>query len=117
MVLPPQYEKQNEAREREIPLAFNDIWDRGMYLLKVVPPPQRRKGWVGPVARNGYEILDIGSGHLIATFQANGTYELRDEVRRREFDLLTARVDKEGKEAHDRWLEEYAKLKAEEPLR
>ncbi len=117
MVLPPQYEKQNEAREREIPLAFGDIWDRTMYLLKVVAPPQRMKGWAGPIARNGYEILDTKGGHLIATLLANGTYELKDEVRRREFDLLTARVDRAGKAAHDKWLEEYARLKAEEPLR
>jgi hypothetical protein len=117
MVLPPQYEAQNEAREREIPLAFNDIWDRAMYMLKVVPPPQRQGGWAGPIARDGFEVLDTKSGHLIAIFLANGTYELRDEVRRREFDLLTVRVDRAGKIAHDKWLEEYAKLKAEEPLR
>jgi hypothetical protein len=117
MVLPPQYEAQNEAREREIPLAFADIWDRSMYMLKVVQPPQRARGWAGPVARVSYEILDTKGAHLVATLQANGTYDLKDEVRRREFDLLTARVDKVGKEAHDRWLEEYAKLKADEPIR
>jgi hypothetical protein len=115
MVLPPQYEAQNEAREREIPLAFNDIWDRSFYMIKVVPAPKRAEGWCGPIARNGYEILETKSGKLVATLLANGTYELKDEVRRREFDLLTTRADKAGKEAHDRWLEEYAKLKAQEP--
>jgi hypothetical protein len=117
MVLPPQYEAQNEAREREIPLAFNDIWDRSRYMLNVVPPPKRPQGWCGPIPRDGYEILENKGGKLVATLLANGTYELMDEVRRKEFDLLTARVDVAGKRAHDRWLEEYAKLKAEEPSR
>ena len=117
MVLPPQYEAQNAAREREIPLAFHDIWDRTMYMIASVPPPQRKKGWAGPIARNNFEVRDTKSGQVVAIFLSNGNYELHDEVRRREFDLLIGRVDRAGKTAHDQWLEEYAKLKAEEPLR
>jgi hypothetical protein len=119
MVLPPQYEEMRRARVQAVPAAFKEVLSEAGVLddhaLKVLDPPERPQGWVGPVQRPSFEIRKKGSkGALVARIQADGGTELLEEGFGPLLDGIMALANRAGQKAHDDWLEEYARLKAEQ---
>jgi hypothetical protein len=118
MVLPPQYEEMRRARVQEIPVAFREVLSKAgvldEYMLKVLNPPEHPAGWAGPVQRPSFEVRKKGArGKVVAKIQPGGETELLEKGFGPLLDEIMTIANDAGQKAHDAWLAEYARLKAE----
>ncbi|MBD3192631.1 MAG: hypothetical protein GF308_18465 [Candidatus Heimdallarchaeota archaeon] len=106
MVKHPKYQAMDDARESEIPRAFNLFCKEGFSLRTIKPSHSRESEAIpaGPIPRPTFEVVDE-QGEKMAEFYPNGHSKCFDEKFQNYFDQMVVVIEK----AAQRALEEFEK--------
>ncbi len=101
MVKPPRFQAMDNARQREIPVAF-EKFKTAQFQMKKIEPKELEEKIPGPLPRPTFQILD-SDGKLVAFFHPHGYGECKEESFKPIFDKMFKAI----KRAANKALKEY----------
>ncbi|MFX1294243.1 MAG: hypothetical protein ACFFD2_05220 [Promethearchaeota archaeon] len=102
MVKHPKYQAMDNARQSEIPSAFEE-YATDEYKLKIIEPQTTSKPVAGPIPRPHFEIFDKNK-KLVAQFYSNGRSECLDETFRPIYEKMVDAIEQAAQKALQEFL-------------
>jgi hypothetical protein len=99
MVKHPRYQAMDNARQHEIPVAF-DRHNTGKFRMKKIEPREPKERIPGPLPRPTFQVLEK-NGNLVAFFHPNGHAECRNASFRVIFDKMQRDIEEAASETLD----------------
>lgn len=109
MVKHPRYQAMDNARQHEIPIAFERHKTRD-FRMKKIEPRESKERIPGPLPRPTFQVLDKKE-NLAAFFHPSGHAECRDESFRAIFDRMQRDIERAASKALDEFEKSEKKLR------
>ena len=111
MVKHPRYQAMDQARQDEIPLAFEKFCkNKEKYEIRIIEPKIPEESIPGPTPRPTFQIIDKTTGELLAYLHPYGHGECCID----EFEDTYNKIFKQVEKAAVRALKEYNKMRKKE---
>ncbi|MBD3406364.1 MAG: hypothetical protein GF411_09660 [Candidatus Lokiarchaeota archaeon] len=99
MVKHPKYQAMDDARQSEIPRAFEKYCPEE-YELDIIQP--KRDPRPGPIPRPTFRVLD-SDGHLLAHFHPNGYSECHNDSFKDIYEKMKVMIEKAAKRGYEEY--------------